>query len=61
MKHKSSKETLNWKIGKTTKGYQIDYAQQGAAADVARRGEKWFKCVSLFDVKCILEEAGPRG
>jgi hypothetical protein len=29
-------------------------AQPGAAADVARRGEKLFKCVSLFECKILL-------
>jgi hypothetical protein len=28
-------------------------AQQGAAADVARRGEKLFKCLSLFECKML--------
>ncbi len=36
-------------------------AQPAAAAEVAWRGEKLLKCVSLFAVKCILEEVGPRG
>jgi hypothetical protein len=33
--------------------YKNNYAQPGAAADVARRDVKWFKCVSLFAGKIL--------
>jgi hypothetical protein len=36
-------------------------AQPGAAADVARRGEKLLNAFLCLSVKCFQEEVGPRG